>query len=141
MRKTFDRAKRKKKHNLYIKTNDYELFFLLLPILPFVMFYDWLDKKWYDSLTWSEDKASKVLDSFLPNVVSYHKESYSYCMEWRYNNKELCRYAPLGYKKWSDKFYFQIREYLETGYENENYDKEVIKNRWETWIVFKEKKV
>jgi hypothetical protein len=80
---TFERAKKKKeKQNKkkwwVIKTKNYAIPIYLLPLAIFAIPCDKLKKYFYNSMTWSEEKAKKVLDKMLPRRLEWNEEEKHY---------------------------------------------------------------
>ena len=118
----------------------YSYHIILLPILPFIVLSDKIHDYNYKKMTWDETKATKVLNKVLPKVLEYLKEekAFYYCMEWR--TCGLHHNAPIGYKKWTKKFAFQLQQFIENGYENPDYIKTVEKDEYcDTWVKFEER--
>lgn len=143
--KDFNFAKDKKKKKIFhiptIKTKEYEFKVWILPIAPFFIAYDKIDKWNYNRQAWSEEKAKKTLNYFLPYVLEYVEEdnAFYYCTDWRYSSEDIAKRVPFGLRKWVKKFKYQILEYLETRYENPKFTKSIEKDSYETWIKFEER--
>ena len=145
--KNFDEAKKRatkvrKKPWYVVDIKNYSIYIWGLPLVPFVLgvekFKDWC----YNRLEWSEEKATKVLDEVLPKVLTYDAEdnAFYYNIDWSFS--EFRRYAPFGYKKWASKFGYDLKEFIQDGYENANYTKTVYDDGYhgDTWVKFEEKK-
>ena len=145
--KNFDEAKKRvtkvRRRPWYVVNfKNYSIYIWVLPLVPFLLcvkrFQDWR----YNRLVWSEETATKVLDKILPKVLNYEAEenAFYYNLDWTY-----CRFehkAPFGYKKWTSKFSYDLKEFLKDGYENANYTKTVDEDRsyyGDIWVRFEEK--
>jgi hypothetical protein len=146
MKNTFDKARQKnrpkrKEFKVRYKFFGTEFYInpLLIPVACVVGTVEYLDNKYYESLEWSDEKATKLLNRTLPYVLEWVEEdnAYYYCMNWGsgYFNKK----APIGYRRWGVKFYSDIIDFIRDGYENPNYRKTVEKDEWgDTWVKFEE---
>lgn len=142
---TFERAKKKKeKQNKkkwwVIKTKNYAIPIYLLPLAIFAIPCDKLKKYFYNSTTWSEEKAKKVLDKILPRRLEWNEEEkHYYCyvrkFGWWYSQNNV----PLIHRKWVNKFSHKLREYFVEKYEHEYYTKEVLDDYDWHLIIFTEK--
>lgn len=143
--KTFEYAQNKNNKKFFempkIKTTNYEIPLLVLPIAPFLIAYDKFDKWNYNRQEWSEEKATKVLNYFLPYVLEFAEEdnAYYYSTDWSYTGWNIAKKVPFGLKKWAKKFGYQTLKYLEEGYENAEFSKSIEKGYFETWIKFEKK--
>lgn len=116
----------------------YQVPVLALPLFPFVYCWDRYQEWSYNRRTWSEEKATKVLDKVLPKCLEWVEEdnAYYYCMEWSTN--QLWENAGI-HRKWTLKFSGKLKNFIEEGYENKNYTKTVEYDGYETWVKFVEK--
>lgn len=124
-----------------IKTEEYEFSILILPIAPLLIVCDKIHKWNYNRQQWSEEKATKVLDYFLPHVLEYDEEEdcYWFSTSWQYYGRNFAKHAPVGLKTWAKKFGYEIRTFVPTGYEKNGYTKTVECNEWddyEQWVKF-----
>lgn len=139
----FNKAKKKPKKKWWIiHTKNYSYHIIALPLIPFCLLTEKIEKKAYAKRVWSEEKATKVLNKILPKVLEWNEEdqAFWYCMQW--SEYTLYSKAPLRYKKWVRKFRYQLQKFIKTGYENPHYIKSVEEGSYgyETWIKFVEKK-
>lgn len=116
----------------------YQVPVLALPLFPFVYCWDRYQERSYNRRTWSEEKATKVLDQILPKCLEWVEEdnAYYYCMEW--STSLLWKNAGVN-RKWALKFSGKLRDFIKEGYENKNYTKTVESDWYETWVKFVEK--
>ena len=137
----FDKAQETKKRKGLKKyhVGKYVFNILQAPLVPIVWAADKITDYKYNKLVWSEEKATKMLDKILPKVLEYVAEenAYYYCCEWRCYC--LIDKAPIKEKMWVKKFIGHLVDYLENGYENENYIKTIEKDYYEKWIKFAER--
>lgn len=138
---TFERAKKKKeKQNKkkwwIIKTKNYTIPIYLLPLAIFIIPCDKLKKYVYNSMAWSEEKAKKVLDKMLPRRLEWDDDEgnyYCYIRKWGWwysqNN------VPLIYRKWTNKFNYELRKYFVEKYEHEYYTKTVLNDDDEWYLI------
>lgn len=142
--KTFEYAKTKKEKKKFkmptVKIGKYDFYiwaFLFFPIIFILLLVDKIHDWSYNRLKWSEEKAKKVLDYWLPYVLSYDDGAYWYCTSWHYPGWQIAKRAPIGLKKWTKKFGYELRDYLEKGYEKDGFDRTIIEEYWdEHWIKF-----
>lgn len=130
-------AKRKRTRKFgYVRTKNYECFFLFLPLIPLALLLDWLNSKYYKSLKWNDHIADKVLDYCLPKKVEYDEktDSFYYDVNW-YSTIGI----PFGYRKWYQKFNYRLDDYLVNKYNPKGYSKTVDKenNYYSTVVIFK----
>lgn len=143
--KTFEYAQTKNNKKTFkmpsIKTANYNIPLWALPIAPFVIIYDKFNKWNYNRQQWSEAKATKALNYFLPYVLQFVEEdnAYYYNTDWRYNGWDIAKRVPFGMKKWAKKFGYKILLFLENGYENEHFSKSIGKDYPEIWLKFEKK--
>lgn len=143
--KSFEYARIKKKRGSFkmphIEIGIYDIPLWALPIAPFEIAYDKFDTWYYSNQKWSEEKATKALNYFLPHVLEFVEEdnAYYYCTEWRYSGYEIAKRVPLGMKKWTKKFGYEILYFLKTGYENPDFSKIVVNEYDGTWIKFEKR--
>ena len=109
------------------------------PLVPIVFVVDKIRDYRYNKCVWGEEKATKMLDKILPKVLEYVEEEnvYYYCCDW--SRSGLIDKASMKDKMWVKKFIGQLVDYLENGYENENYIKTIEKDYYEKWIKFAER--
>ena len=140
----FDKAKQIKKTKVrkwwFVRVGKYTVYFWAIPLLPFALLVDGIKEYNYKRRVWDEKIATKVLDKVLPQVLEWVEDdkAYYYCMEWGISS--LWRKAPRRYRKWADKFAFDLQRYIRDGYENADYIKEIeVDGCFETWVKFTEK--
>ena len=140
----FDKAKtveKKYRRKWYeIQGKKYTYYIWALPILPLVLLVDKIKDYRYNRRVWSEEKATKVLDYVLPQVLEWVEEdkAFYYSMEW--GHSQLWRKARRRDCKWAYKFAYQLHKFIQNGYENAEYVKTVEKDNYgETWVKFVEK--
>lgn len=128
--------KRKRTHKLgYVYTKRYKCFFLFLPLIPLILFTDWLNSKYYNSLKWSDSTADKVLSRCLPKKVEYDEETNSFYYNTNWSSTID---VPFGYRKWYQKFNYRLDDYLVNKYSPEGYTKTIYKeNHYSTVVIFK----
>lgn len=149
MRNTFDEAKeratktrkppKKNYFNVKITLHDtvYNINFLLVPIAIAVDYYEYYKNKWYHSLAWNEEKATKLLDRTLPKVLEYVEEKNAYYYNTAWRSIYFTGKAPFGMRTWARKFRNEVIEFIEKGYENPNYTKIVEDDYgYEKWVKF-----
>ena len=140
---TFDKAKAlKKKSNkkwYIINGKKYSYYIWELHLLPFVVLYDALEERADKRRVWSAERATKVLNHVLPNVLEWVEEdkAYYYCMDW--GTSDLWRKAKYRDRKWARKWEYDLRDFIKEGYENEHYSKSVEKDYSDTWVKFEER--
>ena len=139
----FDKAKvEKKRHRKWyiINGKKYSYYIWALPIIPFVLLVDKIQEYQSKRRVWSEEKATKVLDYVLPQVLEWVEEdkAFYYCMQWGVS--PLWRKARWRDRKWAYKFDWGLHNFIKDGYENAEYVKTVEQNScYETWVKFVEK--
>ena len=139
---TFDKAKEtktNKKKWYIINGKRYSYYVWALPLVPFVTLYDVLSQRADKRRVWSTERATKVLNHVLPKVLEWVEEdkAYYYCMDWGTSN--LWRGAKRSDRKWTQKWQYQLRDFIKEGYENELYSKSVEKDYYDTWVKFEER--
>ena len=116
----------------------------LIPLVPLWLgviiyneFHDWN----YRRQEWSEEKATKVLNHFLPYVMEWNEEenSYFYCMDWHYGGSTLAKYSPIGLKTWARKYSYEIFRFLKDKYENPDFVKTIEDDYYEKWVKFEKR--
>ena len=143
--KTFEYAQTKNTKKSFkmpnIKFDKYDIPLLALPIAPFVIACDKFNDWNYRRQEWSEEKATKALNYFLPHVLEFVEEdnAYYYCTNWHYDGWNIAKKVPFGMKKWAKKFGYETLKYLEEGYENAEFSKSIEKDYCDTWIKFEKK--
>ena len=140
MKNSFEHAKTKnQKKPFRFQRGEWDCPYILVPLIPVAMLYNKVKKARYDSLKWSEEKAAKVLNRTLPKVLSYDDEldEYSYCMGW--SHWVIISNAPILCRGWARKFSRQLLEYLQEDYQNPNYEKTIVDDWGDIWVVFREK--
>lgn len=144
MKYNFKKAKRQaeKKHRPWyiFKAGKWECFFFLVPLIPFAELSEQIKTRRYNNLTWSEEKAKKVLDKTLPKALDYdtNEDEYYFGLDW--NARVLIKNTPIRWKAWTDKFSSTLYKYLKDTYENKDYTKTIEDNyNLGTWVIFKEK--
>lgn len=140
-KRTEKREKNKNKKKWWIiKTENYTIPIYFLPFAIFIIPFDKLKNYIYNSMTWNEEKAKKVLDKMLPRILEWNKEENHYWCHirkygWWYSQKRI----PFYYKKWTNKFSYELKKYLIEKYELEYYTKEVLDDYDWYLIIFTEK--
>lgn len=131
------KANSKKQRVITTKRHSYPVWVFFL--IPFLELYEIMTERADKRRQWSEEKATKVLDAILPNVLEYSEDekTYYYCLQW--GDGILVSNAPIRYRKWARKFSHRLREYLVEFYENENYIKTFTESDFDDWIAFSEK--
>ena len=135
----FKKPSTKKKSNRqfgHIRTKNYDCFFLFFPLIPVVLFLNWLDMKYYKSLKWSNRTADKVLNHFLPRMAEYDKKTDTFLYDV---NRYAFRAVPFGYRSWYEKFSRELNDYLVKSYNPEGYTKTVEEEEgyYNTIVIFK----
>ena len=112
-------------------------FYIYLPSIA----YEKIKKHIRKQIAWSEEKATKALNYFLPHVLEFVEEdnAYYYCTNWHYDGWNIAKKVPFGMKKWAKKFGYETLKYLEEGYENAEFSKSIEKDYCDTWIKFEKK--
>lgn len=112
-----------------IKTENYSILWWTLPVaIPYVAF-DKLKNLYYEKIQWSDERGKKVLDRVLSKRLELTtdetgKECYMFFTRIpNYTYKECAR---LRDKLWSNKFGYNLSNYLADTYEIEGYKKEVV---------------
>lgn len=139
-KKAKKKAERKKRSPWYIfKKGEWECFFLLIPLIPFAKLSKKIKTKKYNNLSWSDEKAKKVLDKTLPKTLMYdvNEDEYYFGTDW--NTRVLVENTPIRWRKWADKFSSSLYEYLKNTYENGSYIKTIEESCTGNWVIFKEK--
>lgn len=109
-------------------------------MIPFAKLSERIKTKKYNNLVWSEEKAKKILDKILPKVLVYDTKNDEYYFATNWNVRTLLvKYAPIRWKKWTDKFSSSLCKYLKDTYENKDYIKTIEEDFEGSWIIFKEK--
>lgn len=112
---------------------------LMMPLVGITMAVDHVRNKYYTSLTWSEAKATKILDKTLPKVLEYVVEDKAYYFSFDWNTRYLTDRAPIGTRTWTKKFCTELLDFLEKDYSNKNYNKILEKDEYgDKWIKFVE---
>lgn len=135
-----EKAKKSKKGLPRICIGDYQVVFFALPLLPFVMALDAFHNWQYNRLVWSTEKATQVLDAILPRVLEWVEEddAFYYCSGW--NGMVLRENCPLKYKKWVNKYYWKLHDFVKDGYQNPDYDKTIEDDAFsDVWVKFSAK--
>ena len=120
-----------------IKFDKYEFGFWLLPLAIFVIPFDKIKDAIYDSIKWSEQKATKTLDKILPKILKWDEEANNY---YCYVRKDFWQWVTECRNPWIKKFKYRLRDFLISDYENENYIKTVEDDDDWYYITFTEKK-
>lgn len=145
--KDFDKAKKNGKrvnHKWYIaKIGGYECMFFMPPILPFYAAYDKVKNKHWTTLTWSEEKARKILDMTLPKLLKWDEEEkeFYYLIPHIFYDFRFWKKVPILHRAWAKKFTSEMLNYLLTGYRKDGYTKRVEVNEYdasEKWVYFSE---
>lgn len=142
----FDRAKRKvernkkmKKFNPYIYIGNYEFFVLALPIAPFFLAWEKFNNWNYKRMEWDEERATKVLDYVLPKTLEWVEEDNAFLYYLGWSPSIISNNARIIDKKWCRKFDYDLRSFIEEGYENPNYTKTIEEDDYNDWVKFVEK--
>ena len=135
--KAFDMAKEKRKVQRpihWVKICGYTVRWWEVPLVPFELLNYWR----YNRMKWSDEKATKVLDAILPNELEWVEEdnAFYYCMDW--DPHGIGKKAPRRYKKWSNKFSWDLHRFIRDGYENPDYIKTYL-NDDGGWVKFEER--
>lgn len=140
---SFDKAKVEKvnKRKWYeIHHGNYTYYIWSIPLVPFVILHDKIQEYQSKRRVWSEEKATKVLDYVLPQVLEWVEDdkAFYYSMEWGISR--LWRKARRRDRKWAYKFDWRLHNFIKDGYENAEYIKTVEQDScYETWVKFVEK--
>ena len=141
--KNFDKAKKQNKNKnkkwYILHTKNYSYYIWALPLLPFVILVDYIKHWHYNQLTWSNEKAIKVLNKALPKIIEWIEEdkSFYYCMDW--GTSQLYNNAPFFSRKWARKFARKLQCFIKEDFEIEGYKKSIeIDNYEEVWVRFSE---
>lgn len=141
---TFEMAKKiqeekKSKPWYLIKGKKYTYYIWALPLVPIAYAHDTYKDWRYNSLEWSEEKATKMLSKILPKMLEWVEEdnAYYFCMDWGTSNYQY--QVKLWERAWVRKFSYKLRDFVRDGYENPNYTKTVEKDYYDTWVKFVEK--
>lgn len=120
-----------------IKFDKYEFGFWLLPLAIFVIPFDKIKDAIYNSMKWNEKKATKKLDKMLLKMLKWDEENNNY---YCYVRRDCWQLSANGKSPWDKKFRYQLREFLISDYENENYIKTVEEDDCDWYyITFTEK--
>ena len=138
----FDKAKIEKKNKrkwYIINGKKYSYYIWALPIIPFVLLVDKIQEEASKRRVWNEERATKVLDYVLPQVLEWVEEdkAFYYCMQW--GPSHMWRKARRRDRKWAFKFDWRLQRYVKDGYENADYTKTVEQDYDDTWVKFVEK--
>lgn len=138
--KDFEFAKKVKRHRNIIpriKTENYDISVLILPVAPFLIAIDKFNMWRYNRRVWDEKKATKVLNYFLPYVLEYDEadDAYYYYLEWYTDRRSIAKKVPLRLRKWTRKFGFEIIRFLINGYEKSGFTKTIV-NDSGSWVKF-----
>lgn len=140
----FDNAKKKALRKGYkmpvVKIGTYyQVPVLALPLFPFVYCADRYQGWSYNRRTWSEEKATKVLDKVLPKCLEWVEEDNAYYYSMCWGTSSLWRKANPIDRKWARKFSSKLLDFLECGYENTDYTKTIKNDGYDVWVKFVEK--
>lgn len=137
-----NKSKEKKWYHVYYEYHGMKCHshILLMPLAGATMAIDHLHNQYYESLTWSEEKATKVLDKTLPKVLEYVPEDKAYYFPLDWNRRYLADRVPIGTRTWADKFCTELLDFLEKDYVNKKYNKTIEENEYshDKWIKFVE---
>lgn len=141
--KDFSYCKKKDIKKWYkIRWKKYEFIFCFFPIVLMFHIADIIyNKIWllrYHNAKWNDEKAHKILDYMLPNLLEYEEEV-GYYLEPEWVNFGIRHNIPRRYRFWSKKFNGNLVVYLCESYEKDGYEKYIKKDNYDTWIIFKEK--
>jgi hypothetical protein len=143
MSKSFNKARRReerKKRSWHIvHIGKYRCCFWLVPLIPIIWSWEKVDS-WRDKrLTWSDEKAQKVLDYLLPNAVTWVADEGRYCYNPNWRIVWTRGIRPQD-KKWINRFELELNEFIKHKYENDKYIKIYEKDDyWNEWVYFVEK--
>lgn len=117
----------------HIRTKNYDCFFLLFPLIPFALLLDWLNLEYRKSLKWSDRTADKVLNHYVSKMSKYDakEDAFFFDMGW-------CSYEciPFGYRKWFQKFHFELYDYLGLTYCPEGYTREIRQEDYTNPMIY-----
>lgn len=141
--KNFEYAKAKKEKKKFkmptvvIGKYEYNIWAMLLfPLILISLLVDKI-KDWnYNRLEWSTEKATKVLDNWLPYVLEYDEGAYWYCTDWNTGSWNIAKKVPIGLKQFTTKFTVKIFAYLRNEYEKMGFEKTIEENDYESLIKF-----
>lgn len=148
--KSFDAAKKRqlksrtpRKKWWIIETKRYRYYIWAAPLIPFVELANTIKARAYKKMKWDESTATKVLDKVLPKELEWVEEDNAFYFNMDWNFRFLWLKAPIRYRKWANKFAYELHEFIEKGYENPLYTKTVNKEdgySYDVWVRFEEKK-
>ena len=93
------------------------------------------EKRRYETLAFTEQKAIEVMNKYLVKICDYDEETnelifttgWHYPWEWQASKKD---------KQWCRKFNYELTNYLKDSYECEGYKKSIEDGYGETYITF-----
>lgn len=138
MKDIFEKARNKPTKPWYmVKIKHYQIPFWALPVAPFVIGFGKLNDWLFDRIQWDEDKAIKVLNHVLPQILDYDKveDAYYYCMDWGTSN--LWHKAPLRYRCFAYKYALKLRKFIRDKYMIKCCYKSVIVDWDQEWVKFR----
>lgn len=138
---TKQKQKKKSNRKWYIfNCGNYSYYIWALPIVPFIVLCDKIKDYNYKRRVWNKEKATKILNYILPQVLEWVEEdgAFYYSMDWNYTY--LWRKARRRDRKWARKFAHNLHLFVKEEYENTEYFKMIEVERYgEVWIKFVEK--
>ncbi len=143
MSKSFEKARKReerKKSSWYIvRIGQYKCCFLLVPLIPIVRGWEKMENWKYKRLTWSEEKAQKILNYLLPKLISWDSDEERYFYNVRGRLAWTKKSRP-WHREWISKFELELQEFIKDKYENDKYIKLYEKDDWyNEWVYFVEK--
>ena len=138
-KKRVSRNRRMKRFHPYVYINDFEIFILALPLVPFVVAWEKF-KDWnYQRMKWDKERAVKVLDYVLPRTLEWNEEDNAFFYYLGWSPSMISNNARIIDKKWCRKFEYELRSFIGKGYENPNYTKTIEEDYDNDWVKFVEK--
>jgi hypothetical protein len=131
------------KHNRKIKRHhwkEYEFrFYIEFPLVLVIYLIDCIKNNVYESATWDEQRAAKIITKTLPHILDKDDGKYWYSMEW--TPVHFYNYSNIFDKVFARKFDYKIQLYLKNEYQLEGFTKEITNDTWnrETWITFQKR--
>ena len=134
-KRSLNQEKQKKERFIVHIGKTYQFHVLLFPIAIPIMIIEQIENYYYSKLKWEDRNPDKVIDKILLKELRYNsgKNEYYCNMDWVL----MKEHAPLFSKKWSSKFYFKLKDYLQHEYEKEGYIKSFEDDYDKEYIIFK----
>ena len=132
--KGFEKAKQHRSPRRFKFAGYDELGWYESPRVPCCRLDDWR----YDHRQWNEKKATKVLNKILPSKLEWVPQKNAFYYDMDREPYGLVRNAPFYYKKWVEKFRYDLHYFVRDGYQNVNYIKTVI-DEYGQRVKFEEK--